>query len=135
VIFEKLDQRYRPFKNLAGRTVGFLNEDNYGVGLEYSFNDHLQGKNGEALFQKIAGGTWKPLQNAEDIKPTDGYDIVTTLDVNLQDVAESALLRQLMNKDAAYGSLIVMEVATGHIKALANLQRNKNGSGYGEYYN
>lgn len=135
VIFEKLDQRYRPFKNLAGRTVGFLNEDDYGVGLEYSFNEQLQGKNGEALFQKIAGGTWKPLHDAEDIKPTDGYDIVTTLDVNLQDVAETALLRQLINKDAAYGSVIVMEVATGHIKALANLQRNNNGSGYGEYYN
>lgn len=135
VIFEKLDQRYRPFKNLAGRTVGFLNEDHYGVGLEYSFNEYLQGRNGEALFQKIAGGTWKPVHDAEDIKPTDGYDIVTTLDVNLQDVAESALLRQLMNKDAEFGCVIVMEVATGHIKALANLQKNKNNNGYGEYYN
>ncbi|NHE58031.1 penicillin-binding protein [Cyclobacterium plantarum] len=135
VIFEKIDKRYRPFKNLAGRTVGFLNEDQYGVGLEYSFNDFLEGRNGEALFQKIAGGSWKPLHDAEDIKPTDGYDIVTTLDVNIQDVAESALLRQLMNKDAAYGSVIVMEVSTGHIKAIANLQKNKNGYGYGEYYN
>ncbi|MFC4872740.1 penicillin-binding protein [Negadavirga shengliensis] len=135
VIFEKLDQRYRPFKNLAGRTVGFLNEDQYGVGLEYSFNEHLQGRNGEALFQKIAGGTWKPVHDAEDIKPTDGYDIVTTLDVNIQDVAESALLRQLLNKDAEFGCVIVMEVATGHIKALANLQKNKNSNGYGEYYN
>ncbi|SHN29426.1 cell division protein FtsI (penicillin-binding protein 3) [Cyclobacterium lianum] len=135
VIFEKIDKRYRPFKNLAGRTVGFLNEDQYGVGLEYSFNEYLEGRNGEALFQKIAGGSWKPLHDAEDIKPTDGYDIVTTLDVNIQDVAESALLRQLMNKDAAYGSVIVMEVSTGHIKAIANLQKNKNGYGYGEYYN
>jgi len=135
VIFEKIDKRYRPFKNLAGRTVGFLNEDQYGVGLEYSFNEYLEGRNGEALFQKIAGGSWKPLHDAEDIKPTDGYDIVTTLDVNIQDVAESALLRQLMNKDAAYGSVIVMEVNTGHIKAIANLQKNKNGYGYGEYYN
>ncbi|MFO7823512.1 MAG: penicillin-binding protein [Cyclobacterium sp.] len=135
VIFEKIDKRYRPFKNLAGRTVGFLNEDQYGVGLEYSFNEYLEGRNGEALFQKIAGGSWKPLHDAEDIKPTDGYDIVTTLDVNIQDVAESALLRQLMNKDAAYGAVIVMEVNTGHIKAIANLQKNKNGYGYGEYYN
>ncbi|WP_154858811.1 penicillin-binding protein [Cyclobacterium xiamenense] len=135
VLFEKIDKRYRPFKNLAGRTVGFLNEDQYGVGLEYSFNDYLEGRNGEAMFQKIAGGSWKPLHDAEDIKPTDGYDIVTTLDVNIQDLAESALLRQLMNKDAAYGSVIVMEVATGHIKAIANLQKNKNGYGYGEYYN
>lgn len=135
VIFEKVDQRYRPFRSLAGRTVGFLNEDDHGVGLEYSFNEFLQGRNGEALFQKIAGGSWKPLHDAEDIKPTDGFDIVTTLDINIQDVAESALLRQLINKDANFGSVIVMEVATGHIKALANLEKNKSGNGYGENYN
>lgn len=135
VIFEKVDQRYRPFRSLAGRTVGFLNEDDYGVGLEYSFNEFLQGRNGEALFQKIAGGSWKPLHDAEDVKPTDGFDIVTTLDINIQDVAESALLRQLINKDANFGSVIVMEVATGHIKALANLEKNKSGNGYGENYN
>jgi len=135
VIFEKVDRRYRPFKSLAGRTIGFLNENEYGVGLEYSFNEELQGRNGEALFQKIAGGSWKPVHDAQDIRPEDGYDIVTTLDVNIQDVAETALLRQLMNKDAEFGSVIVMEVATGHIKAIANLQKNKNGKGYGEYYN
>lgn len=135
VIFEKVDRRYRPFKSLAGRTVGFLNENDYGVGLEYSFNEELQGRNGEALFQKIAGGSWKPVHDAQDIRPEDGYDVVTTLDVNIQDVAETALLRQLMNKDAEFGSVIVMEVATGHIKAIANLQKNKNGRGYGEYYN
>ncbi|MBS9523946.1 transpeptidase family protein [Litoribacter alkaliphilus] len=135
VIFEKVEKRFYPFKALAGRTVGFLNEDNYGAGLEYSFNAQLGGENGEALFQKIAGGTWKPVHDANDIKPEDGYDIVTTLDVNLQDVAESALLKQLMNKDAEFGSVIVMEVATGHIKAIANLQKNKNGYGYGELYN
>jgi len=135
VIFEKIDKRYRPFKNLAGRTIGFLNEDQYGAGLEYSFNEYLQGRNGEALFQKIVGGSWKPLHDADDIKPTDGFDIVTTLDVNIQDVAESVLLRQLINKDAAFGSVIVMEVATGHIKAIANLERNKQSYGYGEYYN
>jgi cell division protein FtsI (penicillin-binding protein 3) len=135
VIFEKVDQRYRPFRSLAGRTVGFLNEDDYGVGLEYSFNEFLQGRNGEALFQKIAGGSWKPLHDAEDVKPTDGFDIITTLDINIQDVAESALLRQLISKDANFGSVIVMEVATGHIKALANLEKNKSGNGYGENYN
>jgi cell division protein FtsI (penicillin-binding protein 3) len=95
----------------------------------------LEGKNGKALFQRIAGGSWKPVFDAADVKPDDGYDILTTLDVNIQDVAESALLRQLMNKDAAFGSVIVMEVATGHIKAIANLQKNKSGNGYGENYN
>ncbi|MDN3668409.1 penicillin-binding protein [Echinicola jeungdonensis] len=134
VLFEKVEKRYNPFKNLAGRTIGFLNEDKYGAGLEYSFNNFLEGTNGEALFQKIAGGTWKPVHDAEDIRPEDGYDIVTTLDVNIQDVAESALLRQLMNKDANYGCVVVMEVETGHIKAMANLEKNNRG-GYGEYYN
>ncbi|WP_291779224.1 penicillin-binding protein [Cecembia sp.] len=134
IIFEKVEKRYRPFNNLASRTVGFLNEDKYGVGIEYSFNDYLEGKNGKALFQRIAGGSWKPVFDAADVKPDDGYDVLTTLDVNIQDVAESALLRQLMNKDAEFGSVIVMEVETGHIKAIANLQKNRNGS-YGENYN
>ncbi|UJP66560.1 penicillin-binding protein [Mongoliitalea daihaiensis] len=135
VIFEKVEKRYRPFKDLAGRTVGFLNEDDYGAGIEYSFNNYLSGKNGEALFQRIAGGVWKPVFDAADIKPADGFDILTTLDINIQDVAESALLRQLKAKDAVFGAVIVMEVATGHIKAIANLQKNKNGKGYGENYN
>ncbi len=135
VIFEKIDKRYRPFNNLASRTVGFVNEDKNGAGIEYSFNNYLEGKNGKALFQRIAGGSWKPVFDAEDIKPDDGYDILTTLDVNIQDVAESSLLRQLTAKDAAFGCVIVMEVATGQIKALINLQRNKEGFGYGENYN
>ncbi|MCS4434071.1 penicillin-binding transpeptidase domain-containing protein [Aquiflexum gelatinilyticum] len=135
VIFEKVEKRYRPFNNLASRTVGFVNEDKNGAGIEYSFNNFLEGKNGKALFQRIAGGSWKPVFDAEDIKPDDGYDILTTLDVNIQDVAESALLRQLTNKDAEFGCVIVMEVATGQIKALINLQKNKDGFGYGENYN
>lgn len=135
VIFEKVEKRYRPFNNLASRTVGFVNEDKNGAGIEYSFNNFLEGKNGKALFQRIAGGSWKPVFDAEDIKPDDGYDILTTLDVNIQDVAESALLRQLTNKDAEFGCVIVMEVATGQIKALINLQKNKDGLGYGENYN
>ena len=135
VIFEKVERRYRPFKSLAGRTIGFLNENEYGAGIEYSFNEHLQGMNGEALFQKMLGGSWKPVHDANDIRPEDGYDVITTLDVNIQDVAESGLLRQLKEKDAEFGCVIVMEVATGHIKAIANLQKNKSGNGYGEYYN
>jgi cell division protein FtsI (penicillin-binding protein 3) len=135
VIFEKVEKRYRPFNNLASRTVGFVNEDQYGAGIEYSFNSYLQGKNGKALFQRIAGGSWKPVFDAEDVKPDDGYDVFTTLDVNIQDVAESALLKQLINKDAAFGCVIVMEVATGKIRALINLQKNKTTGGYGENYN
>ena len=135
VIFEKVEKRYRPFNSLASRTVGFLNEDSYGAGIEYSFNSYLSGKDGKALFQRLAGGSWKPVFDAEDVKPEDGFDIITTLDVNIQDVAETALRRQLTDREAEFGSVIVMEVRTGQIKAIANLQRNKSGNGYGENYN
>lgn len=135
VIFEKVEKRYRPFNSLASRTVGFLNEDEYGAGVEYSFNNYLQGQDGKALFQRLAGGTWKPVFDAEDVKPENGYDVTTTLDVNIQDVAETALRRQLTDRDAEFGSVIVMEVKTGQIKAITNLQRNSNGNGYGENYN
>lgn len=135
VIFEKVEKRYRPFNSLASRTVGFLNEDDYGAGIEYSFNNYLKGKDGKALFQRLAGGIWKPVFDAEDIKPDNGYDVFTTLDVNIQDVAETALRRQLTDRNAAFGSVIVMEVKTGHIKAMSNLQRNKSGLGYSESYN
>ncbi|WP_297337464.1 penicillin-binding protein [Algoriphagus sp.] len=135
VLFEKVEKRYRPFSSLASRTVGFLNENDYGAGIEYSFNEYLQGQDGKALFQRLAGGVWKPVFDAEDVKPEDGYDILTTLDVNIQDVAEKALLRQLMDRDAAFGSVIVMEVKTGEIKAITNLQKNKGSNTYGENYN
>ncbi len=135
VIFEKVDVRYKPFKALASRTVGYLNADNYGAGLEYSFNDILSGKNGEALFQKIAGGAWKPVQDASDIRPEDGFDIETTIDINIQDVAESALLKTLQRTNAAYGTVVVMEVATGHIKAMSNLSRRGDTNDYYENYN
>lgn len=135
VLFEKIEKRYRPFSSLASRTVGFINEDAYGAGIEYSFNEYLKGRNGKALFQRIAGGSWKPVFDAEDVKPEDGFDVITTLDVNIQDVAETALLRQLLNRDAQFGAVIVMEVATGKIKAIANLQKNSSGNGYGENYN
>ncbi|MFC3879442.1 penicillin-binding protein [Algoriphagus namhaensis] len=135
VLFEKVEKRYQPFKSLASRTVGFINEDDYGAGIEYSFNNYLKGQTGKALFQRLAGGSWKPVFDAEDVKPEDGYDVITTLDVNIQDVAETALLRQLIDRDAEFGSVIVMEVKTGQIKAITNLQRNKSGNGYGENYN
>ncbi|UZD21077.1 penicillin-binding transpeptidase domain-containing protein [Algoriphagus halophytocola] len=135
VLFEKVEKRYRPFNSLASRTVGFLNEDNYGAGIEYSFNNYLKGQDGKALFQRLAGGSWKPVFDAEDVKPENGFDVITTLDVNIQDVAETALRRQLTDRDAEFGSVIVMEVKTGQIKAITNLQRNTSGNGYGENYN
>ncbi|HNP07513.1 MAG TPA: penicillin-binding transpeptidase domain-containing protein [Cyclobacteriaceae bacterium] len=133
VIFEKIDVRYRPFSNLSRRTVGFVNENGKGAGLEYSFNEALGGQDGEALFQKIAGSTWKPVYDVNNIKSKDGLDIQTTIDINLQDVAETSLHRAMEHHEADAGTVVVMEVSTGHIKAISNLTRQ--GNSYNEIFN
>ncbi len=135
VIFEKVDKRFRPFSYLGFRTIGFVNENNQGAGLEYSFNDKLAGKDGRALYQKMAGGKWRPLFDESEVRPVEGYDIETTINVNLQDVTESALLRALMEHNAEYGSAVVMEVKTGEIKAISNLTRYSPSGSYREIYN
>lgn len=134
VIFEKEDDRHRPFKSLAQRTIGYINEDGVGVGVEGSFDDYLAGQDGEGLYQRVAGGNWKPVNAATDVRPIDGYDIHTTIDINLQDVAQNALLRALTTYDAVYGSVVLMEVKTGEIKAISNLTRTESGY-YAESYN
>jgi cell division protein FtsI (penicillin-binding protein 3) len=134
IIFEKIDVRYRPFSKLSRRTIGFVNEEGKGVGLEYSFDNVLGGQDGEALFQKIAGGTWKPIFDANNIKAVDGLDIQTTIDINLQDVAETSLYRAMKSHNADEGTVVVMEVKTGYIKAISNLSRDGGGE-YTEKFN
>jgi cell division protein FtsI (penicillin-binding protein 3) len=134
VIFEKVEKRFLPFNYLANRTIGYINTNDVGAGLEYSFNNTLGGKDGKALYQKVSGGNWKPIYDGSEVRPEDGLDLVTTIDVNLQDVAEDALLRALEAHNADYGTTVVMEVKTGEIKAISNLGRNKNGR-YSERYN
>ncbi|MFD2245660.1 penicillin-binding protein [Pontibacter ruber] len=132
VIFEKVEKRFKPFGLLAERTIGFINEDKNGAGLEFSFNNNLAGTDGEALFERIAGGN-KPIYDGTEVQPQHGYDIMTTIDINLQDVAENALYKALVEKNADYGCVILMEVKTGEIKAIANLGKTK--GGYIEDYN
>lgn len=133
VIFEKTDIRYRPFANLSRRTIGFVNEENKGAGLEYSFNGYLAGKDGYAYYQKIAGGVWKPVYDANNVKAVDGLDIHTTLDVNLQDVAETALHKAMVQHRADDGLVVVMEVQTGEVKAISNLSHDGNGNYYEKF--
>ena len=134
-IFEKQERRYHPYgRLLAARTIGFVNENNAGAGLEKSFNDALAGKSGEALFRKLAGGHWKAIHDEKEILAEHGLDIQTTIDINLQDVAESSLEYHLRKNDAEYGCVMLMEVATGEIKAIANLGKTKSGD-YAETYN
>jgi cell division protein FtsI (penicillin-binding protein 3) len=134
IIFEKVDKRFYPFSYLGYRTIGYVNQSNEGAGLEYSFNRYLAGKDGEALFRKVAGGRWRQVYDGSEIRPDDGLDILTTLDVNLQDVSQSALLSALEEHEADYGCVVVMEVKTGEIKAMANLSRTSTGN-YAERYN
>ncbi len=131
--------RKAPFGQLANRTIGYVKqgkEQNQieGVGIEAYLNDYLKGNEGQRLEYRIAGGTWVPVNNEYKIEPQNGSDVITTIDVNVQDVAESSLESVLRENAAEWGCAIVMEVATGKIKAIANLTRNKNGS-YTEQYN
>lgn len=132
-IFEKVDIRYRPFSNLSRRTIGFVNENDKGAGLEYSFNQHLAGQDGYAYYQKIAGGVWKPIFDANNIKAVNGLDLQTTLDINLQDVAETALHKAMLQHDADDGLVVVMEVETGEIKAISNLSADGKGNFYEKF--
>ncbi len=134
VIFEKVNERYKPFNFLGARTVGHINENSKGAGLEYSFNEYLAGRDGKGLFQKMAGSHWRPVYDGTEVKPQAGYDIISTIDINIQDVAQSSLMTALIEHDADYGSAVVMEVQTGEIKAISNLTRYGKGS-YGESYN
>ncbi len=127
-IAEASTKRINPF-DLANRTVGIWRKNAQKVGLEDAFNSDLNGVEGRRAMKKIAGGAWMPIDGSE-VAPENGKDIITTLDMNIQDVAQNALRNQLEYDQAAYGTCIVMEVKTGKIKALANLGRQPNGSYY-----
>lgn len=128
-------RRILPNDELAMRTIGYLNLGNEGneVGLEGSFDKDLAGKNGVAVKQRLAGGDWITVEGPGTIDSKDGNDIVTTLDVDLQDVAQTALLNQLRKHNADHGCAVLMEVATGDIRAIANLGMGDDGDYHEEY--
>ncbi len=133
LILVQKNKRTKPFKFLAARTIGYEIDGVTPVGIEGAYNTELKGTGGKRLMQKISGGIWKPLNDENEIEPKDGNDVTTTIDINIQDVAESALLTQLQKHNAVSGCVVVMEVATGEIKAIANL--SKKPDAYGEHYN
>ncbi len=128
--------RFQPHGSLASRTIGYISKGEAGntVGIEGAFDDYLKGIKGIRLMQKVSGGVWVPIHDGNEVDPKDGMDIITTIDIDLQDLAEQALYRQLVANNAHHGSAVVMEVATGEIKAIANLERDEYGN-YGEDYN
>ncbi len=119
-IAEVTNKRLNPFGLLANRTIGLARTNWQNVGLERTYDTLLKGETGRRLVRYIAGGTYIPVEGYE-IESVNGKDIVTTIDVNIQDIAENALLRELQANEAEHGTCIVMEVATGKIKAIANL--------------
>jgi len=116
------NKRVMPFKDLALRTIGYVRDTSraQSIGLEKTMDKYLAGQDGKRLMQRIAGG-WIPINDDNEIEPVNGYDVITTLDIELQDLAEHSLLKTLQNNNALHGSAIVMEVETGEIKAIANL--------------
>ena len=126
-IVEQRTVREHPIGKMAERAVGY--DDYRGrVGIEGSFYEYLRGKKGKRLKQKIAKGQWKPLNDNNEIEPIDGKDIITTIDLQIQDVAHHALLGQLEKFEADHGSVVVMETKTGEIKAISNLGRTSKGT-------
>ncbi len=136
IVAEKKTRRTRPYKELAGRLIGYVNEnENLYVGLEGAYNDYLKGQNGHQLVRRIHHGDWIPVPSDEDVDAQNGDDLVTTFDINLQDIVESALNNTMVTNKAEQGCAVLMEVETGYVKAIANLKLNHETGQYEESYN
>lgn len=131
--------RKHPVDNLAYRTIGYIGFDKNGnknsVGIEGAFENYLNGKEGKVVKQKIGKGQYKPIRDNNQIEPVDGYDIISTIDVYIQDIAHNALLESLEKFQAEHGCVVVMETKTGHVKAIANLGRTDKEAIYKERLN
>lgn len=133
VITELRSFRKNPYMLMAKRTIGLYRENAQNIGLERTYDSLLKGEKGKRLVRYIAGGVAVPVDGYE-IDPENGKDIITTLDVNIQDIAETSLMNMMDQSDSRYGTCIVMETKTGKIKAMANLGRRPDGT-YDEDYN
>jgi cell division protein FtsI (penicillin-binding protein 3) len=135
LIVEQTTKREHPMGGIAQRTIGYERVDEKGnvtrPGIDGAFGvKYLRGVDGHRKKQQIGKGQWKPLSDANEVEPKDGYDVYTTIDVNIQDIAHHSLLEQLEKYKADHGCVVVMETKTGEIRAISNLGRNKNGHYY-----
>ncbi|TDE29723.1 PASTA domain-containing protein [Flavobacterium ranwuense] len=134
IIIEQETVREHPIGKIAERTVGYERTTESGSfdgkGIEWAFRKYLNGKDGKILKQKIAKGQWKPIRDINEVEPQDGYDVISTIDVYVQDIAHHALLKQLELYEADHGCVVVMETKTGHVKAISNLGRADDGTYY-----
>ncbi len=139
IIVEQKTVREHPIGKIAERTIGYdrIDEDGFQkrVGIEGAFGKYLNGKDGKVLKQKIAKGQWKPIRDINEVDPQDGYDVISTIDVYIQDIAHHALLKQLEEYGAEHGCVVVMETKTGQVKAISNLGRDEKSGNYYETIN
>ncbi|PLX09926.1 MAG: peptidoglycan glycosyltransferase [Marinilabiliales bacterium] len=132
-VYQKTFKREKPFGELARRTIGTVaSTGRIGVGLEDAYDSDLRGVEGYTVKERIPGNMWMPVEDAQYIEPKDGLDLITTIDIGIQDVAETALEKQLRKHDAEYGTVVVMEVKTGKVVAIANLKKHTEGFYYEE---
>lgn len=134
LIIEQKTKREHPLGKIAERSVGYERVDENGyrtrVGMEGAFSEYLSGIAGNREKQKIAKNQWKPIGNNNIIEPKDGFDVYSTIDINIQDIAHHALLKQLELYKADHGTVIVMETKTGEVKAISNLGQTLEGKYY-----
>ena len=136
LIIDKKIRREHPYKDLASLMLGMANEKKgYFFGLEGAYNDYLRGQNGRQLVRRIHHGAWIPVDSDDNTDALNGDDVITTFDVKLQDIVESALNNTLTVNKAEQGCAILMDVETGYVKALANLSLNHETGKYEELYN
>jgi cell division protein FtsI (penicillin-binding protein 3) len=127
-IFTRVEERSKPFGDVAARTIGvYKQKDTTGAGIEFSFNKQLAGKDGKGTFERLATKNgdkiWRSIGDDSEAKPEAGMDVYTTIDMNIQDVAEASLRAALQKFNAAYGCVVVMHTQTGFIKAMVNLKK------------
>lgn len=135
-IVNQKNDRHHPFKELAYRTIGSTGKkDVKAIGLEGYFDRHLAGVKGTQVLKRVTDKLWVPISNQSSVKALNGKDILTTINVKIQDVVQEELKNALFRHNAKYGSAIVMEVETGAIKAIANLSLNENNNSYLETFN
>ncbi|MDT8309300.1 MAG: penicillin-binding protein [Bacteroidales bacterium] len=135
-IIEPKEIRVNPYRWLAYRTLGWDKEgENLDVGLEGAYSDVLSGKDGLKLYQRLPNGSWRPVSETNLLDPENGKDLISTIDLYIQDITENALHEQLKKSLAHHGCAVVMEVETGAVKAIANLKIDSSDMQYKERYN
>ena len=131
IIIEQKTVRKHPIGEIAQRTIGYERITPEGIadgkGIEWAFRKYLNGKDGKVLKQKIAKGQWKPIRDVNEVEPQDGYDVISTIDVYIQDIAHHSLIEQLVKYKADHGCVVVMETKTGQVKAISNLGKVADG--------